>query len=272
MGDQEVRDLSTQAPTIGRVMPLVGAATREGQPPRRPEVALDAAASDGVRAAGASLAGVRHLSEGTCRQDSFGIFVVQPGRICVVVVDGLGSRVASHLGADLFVDAVGQLTWENQGLAAPADLLVAASERTEQVAASVYGLSASDIAFVGLVAVIGPDQGEVARLGDVSAFALAGDEFTEVFEPDDKFINVVEVSLPNAEAAHQIEVKALPPGPMVFATDGLAQDLRTSAAVRAWLADYWRSPLTAFAMGDSLRYRRQGSHDDRTGVVVWPST
>jgi hypothetical protein len=28
-------------------------------------------------------------------------------------------------------------------------------------------------------------------------------------------------------------------------------------------------PLQPFAMGDTLRYRRQGSHDDRTAVNIW---
>lgn len=48
-----------------------------------------------------------------------------------------------------------------------------------------------------------------------------------------------------------------------------SQDLRTSAAIRSWLGERWRTPLGPYAMGESLRYRRQGSHDDRTAVVVW---
>jgi hypothetical protein len=40
-------------------------------------------------------------------------------------------------------------------------------------------------------------------------------------------------------------------------------------ALRTWLAERWARPAMAWAVGDSLRYRRQGSHDDRTAVVVW---
>ncbi|WEH16158.1 PP2C family serine/threonine-protein phosphatase [Streptomyces sp. VNUA24] len=56
---------------------------------------------------------------------------------------------------------------------------------------------------------------------------------------------------------------------LILASDGLAEDAFGSPAVRAWLAERWAQPCDAAAMADSLRYRRRGSHDDRTALVVW---
>jgi len=265
------RDLPTEAPTVGQVLPLVGGIVQYRQPLRRPQIALDAVATAGLQAAGASMAGLRHVSTGTCRQDSFGIFCAEPGRLFVVLADGLGSRLSSQLGADLFVEAVGRLVHSagDRELPGPADLLLTASAWTEKIAANTYELTARDIGFVGLVAEIGPGRAEAARIGDLSAFVLDGDTFIEIFEADKQFINVVEASLPAADAADNVEVRPMPAASLAFATDGLADDIRGSSAVRVWLSACWQTPLAAFAMGDSLRYRRQGSHDDRTGVVVW---
>ena len=55
---------------------------------------------------------------------------------------------------------------------------------------------------------------------------------------------------------------------IALATDGLAVDLRTSPGVRKWLGERWVAPLGPFAFADTLRYQRQGSHDDRTAVAV----
>ncbi len=54
----------------------------------------------------------------------------------------------------------------------------------------------------------------------------------------------------------------------VLCTDGLATDLRNSPGVRSWLAESWEAPGDVHAMGEALRFRRRGSHDDRTAVVI----
>jgi hypothetical protein len=56
---------------------------------------------------------------------------------------------------------------------------------------------------------------------------------------------------------------------VVLASDGLAADIRLSKALRRFLDAEWRKPTSAALMLDTLRYRRQGSHDDRTGLVAW---
>jgi serine/threonine protein phosphatase PrpC len=269
---EAVRDLPTEAPSIGRVLPMRERDIEAGQPLRRPEVSLDAVSARPWRAAGASLVGLAHTAAGTCRQDAFGLYVDASGRLIAALADGLGSREASQLGAHLFVESVGHVlrSGSSGGTLASAELLAQASARTEHVADAGYGLGPKELSCTGLVAVLAVDGGEVARVGDVSAFRLVGGEFTEVFEHDGQYVNIVGASLPGRDVSSTVEVQPLPTdATLIFATDGLAGDIRTSEGVRAWLGPAWATPLTAFAMGDTLRFRRQGSHDDRTGIVVW---
>jgi hypothetical protein len=55
---------------------------------------------------------------------------------------------------------------------------------------------------------------------------------------------------------------------VVLCTDGLANDIRHSAQVRAWLQETWMHLVDAYGMAEALRFRRRGSHDDRTAVLV----
>jgi hypothetical protein len=127
---------------------------------------------------------------------------------------------------------------------------------------------------VAAVAVLPPDTGgvrtaDIARVGDVSAFAADPDgQLAELFTSDDGPINVLGESLPGPVASRPQRVHA-EAALLILATDGLANDLRNSPGVRSWLSEQWTRPIGPFAFGDSLRYQRQGSHDDRTAVVVW---
>ena len=145
----------------------------------------------------------------------------------------------------------------------------AGAAHASQVASSAYGLAEDEISIVAAVAVFGSNGCEIARIGDVSAFGVNADaDLTELFASDIGYVNVVQSWLPGApsEAAERATSSAVT---VALVTDGLANDLRTSAAIRSWLREQWQAPLGPHAMGESLRYRRQGSHDDRTAVVVW---
>jgi hypothetical protein len=132
-----------------------------------------------------------------------------------------------------------------------------------------YGLEPRLAACVGAVAVFDDRGCTIARVGDVSAFTVRDGVFTEAFEADGGPVNIVSASMPDQDE-NDVEVVALGPEPViVFGTDGLANDIRNSGTLRAWLAERWRVPHLPFAIGDTLRYRRQGSHDDRTAVLVW---
>jgi hypothetical protein len=216
--------------------------------------------------AAASHAGTSHLHHGTCRQDSYDFVVTTTGRLVVAIADGLGSRAYSQLGARLFGEQVVQLALEAPDW--PAEwYLAAAADRAGAVAAASYGVPMRDIGFVGAVAVFSGGTCTVARVGDVSAFArTAHGDFCELFADDGGSMNMVSVSLPGPATPEVVHTDA---DRVVLTTDGMAGDIRHSASVRRWLAHRWSGPVTAWAMSDALRFRRQGSHDDRTAVVVW---
>ena len=54
---------------------------------------------------------------------------------------------------------------------------------------------------------------------------------------------------------------------IVLATDGLRNDL-VSQEQSVVAGRHLEQAAQAYAMADALRYRRRGSHDDRTAVVV----
>lgn len=261
-------DLPTGAPSVGAVRPLPDPTIRPGQPWRTHGLVADAVVVDTWAVAGASLAGTSHLVSGTPRQDAYDLALLGDGSLVVVVADGLGSRPASQLGARLLCEGVVHAAVGGpDGSGRPADLLAAGSQWAETVATGTYGLQTTDIACVAVVARFTAEGCELARVGDASAFVMNADGVTELFAAPAGAVNAVDMSLPDPAA--QPEPSSTPHPVVALVTDGLAMDLRMSAAVREWLCTRWKDPLGPHAMSDSLRYRRQGSHDDRTAVVVW---
>lgn len=266
-------DLPTAAPTIGRVGPATVGVLGTDCRLRPPAVAVDGTTAGIFHVAAASIIGTGHLQAGQPRQDGYSLMQGRSGRLYVAIADGLGSRPVSQLGAHLFTESVLIVAAESESdagsPATAAQLLAQGSARTARVVTEAYQLEVKDASCVGAVAVFSAQQCDVARVGDVAAFTLAGGEFAEVFPVDSRFINVVSATLPGEEPPQVDTVELGPADILVLGTDGLANDLRNSAALRSWLAARWRVPQWPFAMVDTLRYRRQGSHDDRTAVVVW---
>ncbi|WP_189332571.1 protein phosphatase 2C domain-containing protein [Actinoplanes ianthinogenes] len=269
-------DLASEAPTIGRATaPHLGRLNAD-TPLRPPAIALDGTTAGTFRVAAASMIGTGHLASGHPRQDAYNFMVGDSGRLYIAVADGLGSRPVSQLGSHLFAESVLLAAAEAEdagtGEPDPAALLRQASRRTAELVEGVYGQDPRAAGFVGAVAVITEAGGRLARIGDVSAFSLVDGEFAELFAADEGLVNIVTASMPG-EREEEIELVDVPPAPvLVLGTDGLANDLRNSGNLRAWLGERWRVPHLPFGVGDALRYRRQGSHDDRTAVVVWRGT
>ena len=267
-------DLPSAAPAIGRVGPVTAGRLAPATSLRPPAVALDGTTAGDFHVAAASIIGTGHLQSGQPRQDGYNVMVGNSGRLYVAIADGLGSKPASQLGAHLFSESVliAAAHAEAGGDDEPptaSRLLAQADARMAQVVTDHYQLEAKSCSCVGAVAVFSADGCDIARLGDVSAFTLADGAFDEAFPADSALVNVVSASMPGADEA-DVETTRIGPEPVVvFGTDGLANDLRNSGALREWLAAQWRVPQLPFAIGDALRYRRQGSHDDRTAVVVW---
>lgn len=269
--EPEARDLPTSAPVIGKVRPLPLLHLSAGVAHRTPTVALDGLSVGSFHVAAASQAGTAHLIKGEPRQDAYDFILTPAGRLVVAIADGLGSRRASQVGARIFCEQLTALAGTTDCTAA--EYLVQAAAQTSTTAENSYGLHTDDISFVGAVAVFdeaGEDVVDIARVGDVSAFVLTSDgSFSELFQHDEAALNIVTALLPGTGAPEPEEVRTGGDSQIVLTTDGLATDLRNSASLREWLAQEWRLPVGPYAMADSLRYRRQGSHDDRTAVVVW---
>lgn len=263
-------EVPTTAPTIGNVRKSPAPYLAAGVQYRTPMVMLDGLKIGTYHVAGASQSGSSRLINGSPRQDAYDFVLTPTGRLIVAVADGLGSRPSSQVGARLFCEQVVMAAVAKPDGSAW-ECLIAAADRAGGVAEAAYALTYDDISFVAAVAIFDSNRCELARVGDVSGFILGTDNFfEEMLAPHGGPINVVAASLPSTVAPISESIGMSFTGPIVLATDGLANDIRTSAALRVWLGEQWQMPLGAFAMAESLRYRRQGSHDDRTAVVVWP--
>lgn len=231
---------------------------------------LDGVAVAGYYVAAASLTGTAHLVAGSVRQDAYDFIATTAGGLVVVVTDGLGSRTCSQVGARLFCEGVLLAAREaDGGIPSGSELMSAGAAHASQIARGAYGLDDDDISVVAAVAIFGRNECEIVRIGDVSAFAVSAEgQMDELFAADSGYVNEVQSSLPGPSSASE-EHAVTSAWTVAVVTDGLANDIRTSATIRSWLGGKWHAPLGPYAMGESLRYRRQGSHDDRTAVVVW---
>lgn len=266
---RRVGDTPSPAPTVGAVRDLPDPVLRPEIGFRTPAVALDGTALGRYHIAAASVAGISHVLSGSVRQDAYDFIGTRAGDLVAVIADGLGSRQHSQVGARLFCEGVLLAAGLAEGAASAEELVEAGAAHASQVAAGAYHLADDDISLVGAVAVFSGTGCNMARVGDVSAFTLDPDgRFTEIFASTADPINVVSSSLPGAPP-ESMERATCSAAVVALVTDGLAMDLRTSPAIQSWLGGQWQAPLGPHGMGDSLRYRRQGSHDDRTAVVVW---
>ncbi|MFF7236415.1 protein phosphatase 2C domain-containing protein [Streptomyces collinus] len=277
------RTLPTDAPRIGHLQTL--------PPPRLsavetslPGVRADAGLLRDRWLGAASLAGQSHLNSGTTAQDAYQFTVSDDGSLLVAVVcDGLGSRpLTSQLGAvllaTLLCQAARPVTAERLAAdphAALGGVLGEACARLADVRAAVLpALADRDLACTAvLVLVPAAGAGWAARVGDCAVLTLTGEEWDTVFPREEGPLNRVSAALPHpapAEAAEYARLPERPGGALVLGSDGFAEDVYGSPGVRDWLAERWSRPCDATAMADSLRYRRGGSHDDRTALVLWP--
>jgi hypothetical protein len=265
-GTWEVPQSPTAAPTVGRVLPGVRSRLAPGVVHHRSTTSLDSLFAGEFHVAAASLAGSAHLANGTPRQDDYGFACTETGRLVIAVADGMGSREHSQVGARAFCEgvlaAVRHLRDADAG-----EYLGPGAAHVVKVA-DLYGLGGHEVAFVAAVAVFEGRECSIARVGDVSAFALTATGFQELFQEPDGHVNVVHDVLPADPMPDPETSRAGDLDRVVLCTDGLANDLRTSHAVQSWLAESWAEPPDVSRMAEALRYRRRGSHDDRTAVLV----
>ena len=287
----------TTAPVIGKVSRSEGAALPSHDLDRQPAVRAEAGAVGNLWVQACSIAGRSHTegSSPSSGQDSYSYRLSDDGGVAVfAIADGLGSRPRSHVGAHVaavqacvsFADpSLAHLFDGPPGRLAPDDAVLSAMNEVgaHVVASSAGGSAGHDVATTLLVAVLrlrGPRASAFfVRVGDPSALLTERGEFTArslVFgAPPDGPANQLSSCLPMKDPAAEVEVVRvgeLPDGVgVVLVTDGVGNDLAGSRELRDWFQDRWSAPLDAAGMIDSLRYRRQGSVDDRTALVVLPS-
>jgi serine/threonine protein phosphatase PrpC len=284
-------DLATAAPQIGELSPGLTETLPGTNVLRLPMITADAGSLGDFWVAGASLSGLSHRHSGTTGQDSYSFRSTEhPGTIVLVVADGLGSKslhaqVGATLASRVVADSLGRRNPE-QLAEDPIGAIERAMETANAVISTRFGeLGASnvkDLSTVLVTAVIrdtlgGGARATIARLGDCGAFrlsesgAVSSEGFSSIFSRDDGPVNVVRSCLPTESPVtpecHEVDLVI--GDVLVLTTDGLADDILDSPSARGWLAGSWGKPCSGFQMLDSLRFRRQGSHDDRTALAVW---
>jgi hypothetical protein len=271
-GDALTRDTETAAPVIGSVRALADPRLAADLRLRSSQVELDGFMLGRFAVAAASIIGLGHALQGGSRQDAYNAALAASGDVYLVVADGLGSKSVSQLGARLFCDATIELALDRTPRTHRdvREVVYGAGRRMADIASAAYGVDPGEVGCVCVMAVVRSEQAILARVGDSSAFILQDGHFDEAFAEGNGYVNVVDASLPTDDQDDvEIVERGLEGGSMALVSDGLAIDLRTSPVLRSWLANCWAQPIGPFAMGESLRYRRQGSHDDRTALALW---
>ncbi|MGI8493304.1 MAG: protein phosphatase 2C domain-containing protein [Acidimicrobiales bacterium] len=220
----------------------------------------------------ATVAGLRHRLAGQPGQDAFAWAVVAQ-HLVVAVADGVGSRAGASNASNAAVRAA-------CALAASA----IASEEVDPVGAALAGanraVAGGEGATTLMVAVAGPGGAiEAGRVGDTTLllFGASGDSAEMFASGADWEVPVVTAALPlAADALHSATERcrlALQAAEVVvLATDGVADPWRDGpTTVAPSLASVLRrrpGPLDLLVWAD---FARQGCHDDRTLVALWPA-
>ena len=287
--------LDTQAPTVGDVLQDAVPVLAGHDLDRLPSVRADGGLLGPLWLSAASRAGRSHLAgsngSGTSGQDAYCFGLSDDSAVAVIAVaDGLGSHVHSHRGASAAVIAACQFLVSNavrdllDGPAGPFDLEDGAAESFDLIGAAVTQVANeigddARVATTLVAAVIDLRHADrravLFRVGDSNAFVLVEDRFVgkTVFPSKlDGPANQVSASFPSATALHGTEAFRMPRFParsvLVLASDGVADDIAASPALRRWFESRWTQRLDATAMADTLAYRRRGSIDDRTALAV----
>lgn len=207
-----------------------------------------------------SLAGIRHRLAAQPAEDSFAWAQTAAGW-AVAVADGLGSVEGSAGAADRAVRAAVAVA----GGGVPAAMAAAR--------AAAEGGGATTL----IVAVVDPGGGvQLGRIGDSTAFLVSADgrAWKELFGPsgDDGVVRTSTAALPG-DWDPELTDTALEPGAvLVLATDGVADPWRDGpTTVAPGLADAVAGHPSLLELARTVDFSRQGCHDDRTILAVWPA-
>ena len=265
------------------------AATEAPVPLRRRAVASEACyRADGGQSAefvvlAASVAGVAHRLSGRRCEDAYAWALPRPGRLAVIVADGVSTAGRGGEGADIAVSAA----WEHLlAVEGWGEMECLAALRVASDAVSAAGCaSASELSTTFVVALVSASEAgaevRLARVGDSSAFILVKDRWDELFPggaEDELRGSVVGVLPLGSRGGDAVETASvlLPAGAaLVLLSDGVADPLRdgpgtVAPALAEVLSGGPSGALTPLALADAADFSRRGCQDDRTILAVWP--
>jgi serine/threonine protein phosphatase PrpC len=258
----------------------------------------------------ASVAGSAHRLAGRRDEDAYAWVQPEPGRLALLVADGVSAAGRGGEGADLAVDAAaGYLLRSAQGWGPRecAGALAAADE----LLARAGGQAAAELSTTLVVALLSCDFGggaraTVSRVGDSTAFTLTkGAGWQEVFasarfdgdgggagdaggsagddigDDDGGELSTTSTAvLPAAGGVSRagvavVTVELAPATALVLLTDGLANPLRdgpttVAPALASLLAAGLSGELSPLDLAHAADFSRRGALDDRTILVAWP--
>ena len=266
------------------------AATEAAVPLRRQAVAGQACyRADGGQSAefvvlAASVAGVAHRLSGRRCEDAYGWALPRPGRLAMIVADGVSTAGRGGEGADVAVNAACEHLLSADGWGEMECL--AALRAAGEAVSGAGGQSAAELSttlVVALVSASGAGAGVcLARVGDSSAFVLAGAVWEELFpgRAEEELRGTVIGVLPLGSRGEGDSIETasvtLPKGAaLVLLTDGVADPLRdgpstVAPALAEILSGGPSGALTPLALADAADFSRRGCQDDRTVLAAWP--
>ena len=215
----------------------------------------------------ASVAGVAHRLSGRRCEDAYAWALPRPGRLAVIVADGVSTAGRGGEGADIAVSAACEHLLTTEGWSEMECL--AALRAASEAVSGAGGRSAAELSTTLVVALVSASGAGaevcLARVGDSSAFVLAGAEWEELFpgraeeELRGSVIGVLPLGSRGDGDAIETASVMLPAGAaLVLLTDGVAAPLRDGPST------------VAPALADAADFSRRGCQDDRTILAVWP--
>jgi hypothetical protein len=231
----------------------------------------------------ASVAGVAHRLSGRRCEDAYAWALPRPGRLALIVADGVSTAGRGGEGADIAVSAA----WEHLlAVEGWGEMECLAALRVASDAVSAAGCaSASELSTTFVVALVSASEAgaevRLARVGDSSAFILVKDRWDELFPggaEDELRGSVVGVLPLGSRGGDAVETASvlLPAGAaLVLLSDGVADPLRdgpgtVAPALAEVLSGGPSGALTPLALADAADFSRRGCQDDRTILAVWP--
>ena len=235
----------------------------------------------------ASVAGVAHRLAGRRCEDAYGWAGAGPGRLALVVADGVSTAGRGGEGADIAVSAAcDYLAAENGESGWGESECRAAARAASEALVFAGGPAAADLSTTLVVALLsaggGGAEALLARVGDSSAFVLEGTEWRELFpgraEEDMRGLPVKVLPLRQGAGPGAIETASaflMPGRALVLLTDGMADPLRegpgtVAPALAEVLSGGPSGELAPLELANAADFSRRGCQDDRTVLVAWP--